>query len=100
MDGEILVHSFALRTVMPVMKLGRGQKPPQRAELESDVRVYKRRLKTDEHDIGEQRSFGESENVDGDVRQTTGKHDIDYVKSGTGQPVHSLSGMVNRMKAP
>src|ERR1043166_3544593 len=100
MHREILVHRFPLRAVMPMMKRGRRQYRTQPPELPPDVCVNERRLNHHPRHIREHRALGESQNVDRDITDRARHHRIHQMQPRSGEPIHHLHRMMNRVKAP
>ena len=100
MDGEVLVNGFGLRAVVPMVKLRRRHDPPERAEVESDVGVYERRLNAHERDVRHERGLGEPEDVDRHIGQSTRDRHVNQVQPRTGEPVHNVGRVMNPVEPP
>src|SRR5215510_3316207 len=100
MDRKVLIERLALDRVMEVMDSRRDEKWLQPGEIAPEVGVYPDGVEGNEDQIRRHHRSRDAnpgqckEHADPDEQGVDGMH------PGSGQPVHCLAGMMDRVQSP
>ena len=99
MDGEVLVDSFLLRGVMPMMKSGHDQNFFEPFRIGREIAVSPSGVKGDKHQIPQDDRLRKSKHERSEDKSAD-KRVVDKVRAGTRDPIQRFRRMVNSVEAP
>ena len=100
MDGEVDVHRFLVRGVMPVVIAHRHEVSLQPVRIRAEIGVAERGVEGDEHEVARQHALREAAHHHRNHDQAARDDDVDEVGPRAGDPVEGLDRMMDRVEAP
>src|ERR1700730_15086471 len=100
LTGKVFVAGFRVPAVVPMMKLRRGEQPPERPKIDAHVGVNQHRLPSVQYHVRADGSVGEAERKYRQQRKSLRYNLIQRMDAGGGKPVEFLDAVVDRMEPP